>query len=807
MELWFHFIKEPWGGWHPTRAGCAYSYLLPPPLPPTPTHSTSRYSLRPEHSVIPQPHVRVTGDCKKQAARSKVKFKVTWIQYGGWVTSCHGKRKTGMTEHDVVFGSGRRYVKGQDHQHLTWLTRWKLSDLAWAGRVGRLVDPPSRGGTPDTDPADQREHRTEKKGNDITGPRVTHSARGAVCASTLGIRHGAARGDIYRHGGEAPAAGSGRVNGARFACRHSRNIKSVFVKAVHDKEAINDGRTYPSPCLLGPLHRRQKKPLQVLRWPISWALLNDFGLVYWPVEEILQLYFARDLFRAASVITLPYIHSPVQSQYDVRLIFGEVRSRIVACNPFAEAGWRGRFDPAERYSSARGKKKKNDDAASSKRGEKVFDLRPTKVIEVSAEQRQNKRAGETGDPRENLPTSGIVRSRWGTKPHGTGMKGWGETGNSRENPLKNGIIRHDLKYYGFSRDPIEGCCKVSLSIHYVPGVAVAEWFRLLASQQSEPGSIPGRVTPRFPQVIIGRWVFSVISRFPCPCISVLLRSHVISPSSALNASVYSGGAVRVYILHRHRRSWRLNGENGRREEAGAEERRRIFYFDASFVRALQDGRFKEWCSVLRLRKSFSYLCVLVVGSGVAAGKWWGGEGFLYTCVRNGDYVGVTAEEVDGTVPSVDDRAALVAVSVASDLGITDEEVDGIGKTGDILLEEEIEGEKPLADQSVRPCGNYPGQRHLLASTTMRQGSEHGTQVPDSSLSYREDDEKNKVITQHAYRNQSFQTHGLRKDAGHILYVKIPTRWGMCLEAEFVERAQDGNYRRQKAIRFAFWFSY
>ncbi|KAJ8895131.1 hypothetical protein PR048_000456 [Dryococelus australis] len=77
-----------------------------------------------------------------------------------------------------------------------------------------------------------------------------------------------------------------------------------------------------------------------------------------------------------------------------------------------------------------------------------------------------------------------------------------------------------------------------------------------------------------------------------------------------------------------------------------------------------------------------------------------------------------AEEVDGTVASLDDRTALVAVEADSDAGVTDEEhklrstalvevdtacdvaitaqeVDGAGKTGDISLEEEIDGEKPL----------------------------------------------------------------------------------------------------------------
>ncbi|KAJ8871381.1 hypothetical protein PR048_027698 [Dryococelus australis] len=40
---------------------------------------------------------------------------------------------------------------------------------------------------------------------------------------------------------------------------------------------------------------------------------------------------------------------------------------------------------------------------------RLFSKAPMRVIEVSMEQRQNERAGETGDPRENPPTNGIVQ--------------------------------------------------------------------------------------------------------------------------------------------------------------------------------------------------------------------------------------------------------------------------------------------------------------------------------------------------------------------------------------------------------------
>ncbi|KAJ8871289.1 hypothetical protein PR048_027597 [Dryococelus australis] len=61
-----------------------------------------------------------------------------------------------------------------------------------------------------------------------------------------------------------------------------------------------------------------------------------------------------------------------------------------------------------------------------------------------------------------------------------------------------------------------------------------EKVRLLASHQGEPGSIPGRVTPGFSQVVIvpddgaGSRVFPGISRFPSPCIPVLLHSRLFN---------------------------------------------------------------------------------------------------------------------------------------------------------------------------------------------------------------------------------------------------------------------------------------
>ncbi|KAJ8876092.1 hypothetical protein PR048_024001 [Dryococelus australis] len=69
-----------------------------------------------------------------------------------------------------------------------------------------------------------------------------------------------------------------------------------------------------------------------------------------------------------------------------------------------------------------------------------------------------------------------------------------------------------------------------------------ETVSLLASHQSEQGSIPCRVTPGFSQVgivphdAIGGGGPSRISRFPQPCIPALLHSHLILSPSALKIS-------------------------------------------------------------------------------------------------------------------------------------------------------------------------------------------------------------------------------------------------------------------------------
>ncbi|KAJ8876993.1 hypothetical protein PR048_021445 [Dryococelus australis] len=63
--------------------------------------------------------------------------------------------------------------------------------------------------------------------------------------------------------------------------------------------------------------------------------------------------------------------------------------------------------------------------------------------------------------------------------------------------------------------------------------------------EGEPGSIPGGIDPIFPYVVIvpddARW--SVISRFPRPCILELFHVHLASPSSALKTSMLRAAQV------------------------------------------------------------------------------------------------------------------------------------------------------------------------------------------------------------------------------------------------------------------------
>ncbi|KAJ8897822.1 hypothetical protein PR048_003175 [Dryococelus australis] len=73
--------------------------------------------------------------------------------------------------------------------------------------------------------------------------------------------------------------------------------------------------------------------------------------------------------------------------------------------------------------------------------------------------------------------------------------------------------------------------------------------KLLALHQDEPGSIPGRVTHGFSQVVImqhdgaGQRVFSGLSRFSLYFVPALLHSRLISPSSAIKIPLLRGAQI------------------------------------------------------------------------------------------------------------------------------------------------------------------------------------------------------------------------------------------------------------------------
>ncbi|KAJ8890046.1 hypothetical protein PR048_009552 [Dryococelus australis] len=83
-----------------------------------------------------------------------------------------------------------------------------------------------------------------------------------------------------------------------------------------------------------------------------------------------------------------------------------------------------------------------------------------------------------------------------------------------------------------------------------------------------------------------------------------------------------------------------------------------------------------------------------------------------------DFVGVTAEEVNGTVVSVDDRAALVTVYCGSDVGVTHEEVDGtvpVRNDGTALVEVDAASDVAITAEEVDSELNnrMEALRHLM----------------------------------------------------------------------------------------------
>ncbi|KAJ8888431.1 hypothetical protein PR048_007921 [Dryococelus australis] len=109
----------------------------------------------------------------------------------------------------------------------------------------------------------------------------------------------------------------------------------------------------------------------------------------------------------------------------------------------------------------------------------------------------------------------------------------GKPGDPRENPPTNGIVRLDSDMQKSGSDPAEDRTRFAL----VGGELLAShWF-----------------TPGFSQVGImldnaACWrFFSGISRFPRPCILVLLLSHLISSSSALKTPISQFNLIQVVV--------------------------------------------------------------------------------------------------------------------------------------------------------------------------------------------------------------------------------------------------------------------
>ncbi|KAJ8887405.1 hypothetical protein PR048_013620 [Dryococelus australis] len=104
----------------------------------------------------------------------------------------------------------------------------------------------------------------------------------------------------------------------------------------------------------------------------------------------------------------------------------------------------------------------------------------------------------------------------------------------------------------------------------------------------------------------------------------------------------------------------------------------------------------------------------------------------------------------GTIHIADDKDAAI------DVAIIPEEVYGTGKTGDILLEEEIDGNKPLAVAPVQEGRDDEEETKVFSSFF--------SAVPMKLLDR---------TTQQAFRLQTYKMHGLRWDEGNIPCEEIP----------------------------------
>ncbi|KAJ8894527.1 hypothetical protein PR048_007184 [Dryococelus australis] len=204
-----------------------------------------------------------------------------------------------------------------------------------------------------------------------------------------------------------------------------------------------------------------------------------------------------------------------------------------------------------------------------------------KPMRVIMEQRRNEGAGETGDPRENPPTSGIVRHDSHVRKSGVTLPGielgspwWEASRLTAQPPWPRGWATRRKCPRGESQEPLSadlhaerallGChnyiddsigCHRPGSHHRIVqctsgrGGLVAT---LLTSHQGEMGSTPGGVAPGYadveivPDDAVGRRVFSGISRFPRPFHSGAAPYSPRSPSPALKTSMFR--AVQISSL-------------------------------------------------------------------------------------------------------------------------------------------------------------------------------------------------------------------------------------------------------------------
>ncbi|KAJ8876127.1 hypothetical protein PR048_024036 [Dryococelus australis] len=205
---------------------------------------------------------------------------------------------------------------------------------------------------------------------------------------------------------------------------HKEEVQARFSHEKTLPEAVNNGRTYPSPWFLGLLPRRQNTSLPLLRWPISGALFDISGPVYWSVgrnclsQGVVAITLVRwfNVYGAKGLVDSENVRegtwresrmacSEQPSQHSLGVISGNhVKTKL---------GWQDRRSPQSRAVQSERAWLHVYEAANG-------ELTPAPV---SREQRRNEGEGQTGDPREGPPTSGIVRHDSHTRKSGSDPAG------------------------------------------------------------------------------------------------------------------------------------------------------------------------------------------------------------------------------------------------------------------------------------------------------------------------------------------------------------------------------------------------